>query len=151
VNHAARLLGRVVPQALCRLEPWEFVPVTVQICVRDLRGEHVLFHDRRVSGIVDFGAIALDSPAVDLARLLGDYTEEREELLAVGVRAYRAAGGEIDTLDGFVEVLAATGAIGSAINWLRRLQKGEPIEVNYPTVEARLGRLLGRIERSAQT
>jgi hypothetical protein len=120
-----------------------------QPCVRDLRGEHVLFNSGRVTGIVDYGAMAIDHAAVDLARLLGDFAEDQVELFAVGLRAYRDSGGEVETSDEFLAQLAGTGALGSAINWVRRLENPAPLPVESAAVEARFARLLRRIEHFA--
>jgi homoserine kinase type II len=143
------VLARAVPPALRALEPWEHVPVSCQPCLRDLRGDHVLFTEDRVTGIIDFGAMAVDHPAVDLARLLGDYAEVRDDFFALGLNAYREAGGELETTQEFLAELARTGALGSAINWLRRLKGNEVANLDAGAVEARLSRLLRRIERYA--
>jgi Ser/Thr protein kinase RdoA (MazF antagonist) len=47
--------------------------VRLQPCLRDARPEHFLFEGDRVSGLVDFGAMGVDSVAADLARLIGDW------------------------------------------------------------------------------
>ena len=48
--------------------------VPVQPCLRDARPEHFLFEGDRLSGLVDYGAMGVDSVAADLARLLGEWT-----------------------------------------------------------------------------
>jgi Ser/Thr protein kinase RdoA (MazF antagonist) len=78
----ARRLGPVV------LEPLEKAAnrvIRLQPCLRDARPEHFLFDGHRLSGLVDFGAMGVDSVAGDLARLLGewldgDQTAHREAL-----------------------------------------------------------------------
>jgi homoserine kinase type II len=98
---------------------------------------------------VDYGAMAIDHPAVDLARLLGDYAEADHETFARGIRAYRDGGGDFDTSAEFPTLLARTGALGSAINWVRRLESGEALPVGSADVARRLSRILGRIEHFA--
>jgi Ser/Thr protein kinase RdoA (MazF antagonist) len=44
----------------------------VQPCLRDARPDHFLFEGDRLSGLVDFGAMGVDTVAGDLARLLGE-------------------------------------------------------------------------------
>lgn len=140
------VIARAAPIALRTLEPWESVPLQIEACLRDARADHVLFTGGRVTGLVDFGALAPDHPAADLSRLLGDYAEEREELFATGLRSYREAGGTLETPDRFVVELARTGALGSAINWLRRLYNTPFATPDISAVPARLERLLRRIE-----
>jgi Ser/Thr protein kinase RdoA (MazF antagonist) len=140
------VIARSAPVALRALEPRESVPLRIETCLRDVRDDHVLFAEGRVTGLVDFGALAPDHPAADLARLLGDYAECREEIFSTGLRAYRAAGGVVDIPEKFVKELAYTGALGSAINWLRRLYNVPDAHRDISAVSARLERLLRRIE-----
>src|SRR5690606_33971928 len=44
--------------------------VPVQPCIRDIWVDHVLFTGDEVTGIVDFGAMRNETPAIDVARLL---------------------------------------------------------------------------------
>lgn len=148
-ERASVAISRAVPAALGALEPWEAVALRCQPCLRDLRGEHVLFSGGRVTGIVDYGAMASDHPAVDLARLLGDYAEDSHDLFVRGLSAYREAGGEIDSSVEFPTLLARTGALGSAINWLRRLESGEALSVGSADVARRLSGILRRVEHFA--
>jgi homoserine kinase type II len=149
VEQTTRSVAGAAAGAIRALEPWENVALRCQPCLRDLRGEHVLFTSTRVTGLVDYGAMAIDHPAVDLARLLGDFAEERDDLFDAALRAYREAGGEIETSVEFLTQLARTGALGSAINWLRRLRNVEVRHLGIERAEARLSLLLRRIERFA--
>ena len=47
-------------------------PLPLQPCLRDARPDHFLFEGGRLTGLVDFGAMGVDSVAGDLARLLGE-------------------------------------------------------------------------------
>lgn len=47
------------------------IPVPLQPCLRDLWHDHLLFRGSELSGLIDFGAMATDSVACDLSRLLG--------------------------------------------------------------------------------
>ena len=49
--------------------------VRIQPCLRDARPEHFLFEADRLSGLVDFGAMGVDSVAGDLARLMGEWLD----------------------------------------------------------------------------
>jgi Ser/Thr protein kinase RdoA (MazF antagonist) len=133
------------------LEPWEHIALPVQPCIRDLRGEHVLFIQGRVSGIIDYGAMALDNPAVDLARWLGDVAAGDTSLFTSGLRAYQNAGGRHDAPEEAVWQLAHAGALCSAIIWLQRLRETNWSNAEQNRVETRLGQLLTSIERFAPT
>ena len=147
LRQAAREVARVADSATLALRPWAAWPLAQQPCVRDLRGEHVLFEGDRVSGIIDYGAMAVDHPAVDLARLLDDYSAMDRTLFAVGLDAYRDAGAPLDVPDEFVRLLARTGAVCSLLGWLVRFfVRREPV-LRPAATAVRLGELLSRVER----
>jgi hypothetical protein len=137
------------PAAVTALEEWENRPVTVKPCVRDLRGEHVLFTNTKVTGIVDYGAMAEDSPAVDLARFLGEVAANNESRFMAGLRAYRDSGGELDIPDHFVRQLDRGGALGSAIIWINRLCRERRAYPDAISVESRLAFLLLKLQHFA--
>ncbi|MDQ2622431.1 MAG: aminoglycoside phosphotransferase family protein, partial [Actinomycetota bacterium] len=65
------LARRLAPGMLVELEDVRRLVVPLQPCLRDARPEHFLFQGNVVSGLVDFGAMDVDTVAGDLARLLG--------------------------------------------------------------------------------
>lgn len=75
---AGQLLIRSWPSTSARLRAqlFDFQHRTVPVhpVVRDIHREHVLFEHGRPSGIIDFDALRVDSPAVDLARWLGSFS-----------------------------------------------------------------------------
>ena len=87
----------------------------------DVWHDHVLFTGDRVTGIIDYGSMKLDHPAIDLARWLGDTIGEDRERLERGLRAYRQAGGPWYPDAEFVSRLDRTGVVCAAIHWIRRL------------------------------
>jgi Ser/Thr protein kinase RdoA (MazF antagonist) len=137
-------------RAVRALEPWTRWVLALHPCLRDLRAEHVLFLSDKVSGVIDFGAAAVDHAAVDLARLLGDYAPADDELFAVGVRAYRAARPAFDVPDEFVRVLAATGAVCSLLGWIVRLVVNRELLSGLAALRARLTVLLERVEANSR-
>lgn len=65
----------------------------LQPCLRDARPEHFLFQesatDPRLRGLVDFGAMDVDSVAGDLARLFSEWRVRERGLRAKALGAYR--------------------------------------------------------------
>ena len=100
-----RASGRVVP---------------LQPCLRDARPEHLLFSGDRVTGLIDFGAMAIESVAADLARLLGDWVGPDTHTRAEALDAYAAIrpleAVEIALLDVFEDSSALLGA-GHWVRW----------------------------------
>ena len=138
LRQAVRGAASAAPLAAAALQPWATRILTLQPCVRDLRGDHVLFERNSVSGIIDFGAIGIDHPAVDLARLLIDYTQRDESLFAVGIAAYRRVRGEFEVPDEFVRLLSRSGAVCSVLGWLVRLVVRREAVLDFRPILSRL-------------
>jgi len=140
-------VARASPSAVQALRQWEAVPLRIQPCVRDLRAEHFLFRDSDVTGIVDFGAMANDCPAVDLARFFLNVPPEEEcSVFASGLLAYQNAVGHIDFPNDFVRLLARTGAICSVIGWLHRVLVERNTSFDDEAISVRLASLVTRVE-----
>jgi len=130
------------------LSSWANVNVPIQTCLCDLHAAHVLFEGDRVRGIIDYGAMKLDTPAVDLARLLADCTWDNPKLFWHGVDAYQSALGSIHMPDPrLIEVLAKTMPLCAVANWHLRLSGALPPNLPIERIKARIGRLLGQLER----
>lgn len=116
---------RVGP-ALMAAEGASGIALSLQPCFRDLRGEHLLFGaDRQLSGIVDYGAMDVESIAGDLARLATDWLGGDPALANTFLDAYS----EIRPLDGGERraLAASREAPGILIgkHWLDRAAIGE--------------------------
>jgi homoserine kinase type II len=94
--------------------------VPLQPCLRDARPEHLLFSGDRVTGLIDFGAMAIENVAADLARLLGDWVGPDTSVRAEALDAYTAVRPletvEIAMLDVFEDSSALLGA-GHWVRW----------------------------------
>ena len=128
------------------LRPWARYSFALQPCVRDLRGEHVLFEASQITGIIDFGALAVDHPAGDLARLLNDFSASDTTLFSAGLKSYRA-GGILAVPEEFVHLLTDSGTVCSVIGWLIRLTvRRDPVSEIAKTA-SRLEQLVACIEQ----
>ena len=91
----------------------------VQPALRDARPEHFLFEDDRLSGLVDFGAMGVESVAADLARLIGEWLDgdraARREALASYERVRPLDPDEAR----LIEVFEATTALLIGERWAR--------------------------------
>ncbi len=146
-EHAWRLLpGRieVIPDLLRR---WVDRTWPLQPCLCDVWHDHVLFDGDRVTGLIDYGAMKIDHPAVDLARLLGSLAEDDLAGWTIGLAAYR----EVRPLSGGEEELAraldVTGTIAAAAVWLRWLYHDRKEFEDRAAAGRRLEGLATRLER----
>lgn len=140
LGRAGRLLGEQWPAAAERvtrgLAPWADAPIATQYVLRDIHREHLLFGggnpaslaagtgDRRnVTGLIDFDAVRIDTPASDLARWVSDFLVGRRDEAAEEV--WRAAVAGFEQVRPFAiqhqrlarELVIATSWISLA-NWL---------------------------------
>ena len=139
---ALDLLAARVPAALASLHPWAGRAVPVFPCLCDVWHDHVLFTGDCVSGIIDYGAMKIDHPAVDLARLLGDLADGDPDRMRVGLDAYGDAGGPVAIDPQFVSALDRTGLVCAVIHWVNRPEMTGP---GHAPIAERVNRLIGRL------
>ena len=80
----------LLPRAIGQLAPLSNIALPVQPCIRDIWHDHVLFTGDEVTGIIDFGAMDIDTPATDVARLLGSLVGDDEAGWRTASSAYSA-------------------------------------------------------------
>jgi homoserine kinase type II len=114
-----RLAPKHAPEMVDRLRHAAGQPVVLQPCLRDLRGEHLLFDGDRLTGLVDFGAIDLEIVAGDLARLLADWVGPDRALRAAALAAYAAHRPLTDSETALIDVFERSAAILGAGHWAR--------------------------------
>jgi Ser/Thr protein kinase RdoA (MazF antagonist) len=122
------------------------VAVPTHPCLCDVWHDHVLFRGPEVSGIVDYGSLKRDHPAVDLARLLGSLVGDDKEQWAVGFRAYREVRPLGEWEERLVEILDWTGTVLAAANWLKWLYFENRQYENRQAVADRLEGIVRRLE-----
>jgi Ser/Thr protein kinase RdoA (MazF antagonist) len=112
------LARATIPRVLPSLRDASRLQVTLQPCLRDARPEHFLFETDRLSGLIDFGAMGIESVAADLARLIGEWLAEDYPLRAMALAAYQ----QVRLLDAsesaLIASLEATGDLLIAGHWL---------------------------------
>jgi Ser/Thr protein kinase RdoA (MazF antagonist) len=141
-------------RAIERVAAAEAEPLALQPVLRDVWSDHVLFADggERVSGIVDYHAAGIDSPATDLARLLGSWSLAGDRRQLSLLDAWR------DSLDAYERVrplapaerrlvpwLHATGVIFGLDNWFRWTLEERRTFPDAGRVHERIGRLVAAI------
>lgn len=114
--------------------------------IRDLWHDHILFTDDQVTGIIDFGAMQVDSAACDLSRLLGSLVGNDRDEWIFARESYSKVRpislGEWELVQALDEVLL----ILAGLNWLDWIcVQGRTFE-NYSAIYARLDEMLLRLE-----
>lgn len=146
--------------ALERVAAAEWEGLAVQGVLRDIWSDHVLFagHGDDVSAIIDYHAAGIDTPATDLARLLGSWTspEARRaapllEIWHEAIAAYERAR-PLNRLErALVPWLDATGVIFGLDNWFRWTLDERREFGDAARVCVRIDRLLAALETALET
>jgi homoserine kinase type II len=105
--------------AISQLAPLADLPFQLQPCLRDIWHDHVLFIGKEVTGIIDFGAIDIDTPATDVARLLGSLVGDDAARWETGLAAYCSIRPLTSDEIRAVTALDTGGTILAGCNWLR--------------------------------
>jgi Ser/Thr protein kinase RdoA (MazF antagonist) len=132
------------------LAPWRGRPMPVQVCLTDVWHDHLLFERDRLTGLVDYGGVQADAPAVDLARMLGSLIEDDGPAWQAGLAAYRSIrrlGEEEESLARVLDRSGVVLALGTWLHWLYR--ERWPLESRVLAVQ-RLELLVRRVERWEQ-
>jgi Ser/Thr protein kinase RdoA (MazF antagonist) len=129
-----------------QLELLRSVPVLQIPIIGDIWSDHVLFKNDEVSGIVDFGAMKLESPCLDIARLFGSYADYSSEAIRRGI-SYYSEFRELNDLElGLIELYDRGYVLLAGIQWLIWVELEQRVFVDNEAVRQRLQRLVRRCE-----
>jgi homoserine kinase type II len=115
-------LPAAIPEAIRRLEPFDQTALRMQPCLRDVWHDHVLFTGDKLTGLVDFGAVDIDTPSTDIARLLGSLATSNLNRLQTwdeGLAAYNAIRLLSNDEVRVARALDSSSPILAGCNWIR--------------------------------
>jgi len=146
------LVAQLAAMEWDKSRPWRGRQFPLQWCLRDIWHDHVLFTGDRVSGVIDYGAVAIDTVAGDIARLLGSMVGDDRDGSRLGIEAYESvrplSGREREVIPFF----DSSGVLLSAVNWLRWLYADRSAlapSVDRSMALERLGSLVRRLRHLA--
>ena len=119
-------------------------PFSLKTCHGDLWHDHVLYTGEDVSGFIDFGALRIDSPASDLARLLGSLAKDDRQLWDAGFAAYGARAPLSEAERRLAETIDRATVLLSGMNWLKWLFVEQRQFEDPQRVQQRLDAILER-------
>jgi len=143
------LAKATAPRLLPELRDAGRLAVPLQPCLRDARPEHFLFQGNEVCGLVDFGAMGIETVAADLARLIGEWFAGNPSLRSLSLAAYE----QIRPLDPSEAALGAAFEAAADLliagHWLRWHFLKERRFVDPMAVQHGIARGLERLQRRA--
>lgn len=138
--------GAVGDSCQAMLRAAEGFATPLQYCIRDIWHDHVLYEGERVSGLVDFGALRIDSVATDVARLIGSLVRDDEAAWKFGLDAYS----EVRPLSSGERMLVAafdrSSVALTGMNWLTWIFVEQRRFADRGAVLGRLRETLSRLE-----
>lgn len=146
-DRAWDLLCRWMPQVPRWLAPWQEAALTRQWCHGDPWRGNLLFTGDQLTGLIDFAAARLDSPAADLARLLGSLAQDDSNLWQAGEEAYAAIRPLSLHERALAPVLDRSGTLGALFHWIRWLTQHDEDEDRIKRGMERVQELVQRIEK----
>ena len=149
---ARKLLARLPPAAAAArplLAPAASLQFPLQPCLRDIWHGNLLFTSNQVTGVVDFGAMQVDSPALDVARLLGSMAGDDAEKWRHGLAAYEVNRPLSVDEHTAIPAADASGTVLGCVNWLRWLYVERREFTDLAAVEMRMKSLAMRLRHLA--
>jgi Ser/Thr protein kinase RdoA (MazF antagonist) len=126
---------------------WRIRIWPLQPCLCDVWHDHILFDEDYVTGMVDYGAMKIDHPAVDVARLLGSLVEDDPAGWETGLAAYREIRPFKPEEEELARALDLSGTVVGASAWLRWLYRDGKEFADRAAAARRLEILVKRIEK----
>jgi Ser/Thr protein kinase RdoA (MazF antagonist) len=125
-TEALRLIAAAKPSRAQLAESWRVIPLPLQWRLGDVWHDHVLFTGNHVTGLIDYGAADIDSPAADVGRLLGSLVGDDRERWQQGLAAYEAVRPMSDDERHAAKFFDSSGTVVAAANWIGWLWPREP-------------------------
>ncbi len=125
----------------------EILPV--QPVLRDIWHDHVLFRGNEVTGLIDLGAMQIDSVAFDIARLLGSTVGDDRARWTEGVAYYQNFRRLSEAEQRLLPWIDQTAVLLGSWNWLRWLYLEHRTFTNWELVARRINHLRKRLETLA--
>lgn len=138
------------PALLPQLEQAREIPVPLQVCLRDVWRDHILYTGDTVTGLIDPSAARIDTVAADLARLLGSLIGDDAEAWILALAAYNHERPLAPAELRLVPLLDQSGVVLSAWTWIERLST--PVaDLLSPRLLTRLRAIAERLEHAPKT
>jgi Ser/Thr protein kinase RdoA (MazF antagonist) len=117
--------------------------------IRDIHHDHVLFTGDEVTGLIDFGALRVDTPLTDVARLVGSLVGDDREARQFALDAYSEIRPLNEADRRLIDYLDESGLVLGGLNWLTWLYVERRDMGPVGAIVRRLDEILKRLEAGA--
>jgi Ser/Thr protein kinase RdoA (MazF antagonist) len=119
-------IGTLKPTFLAELTYWSRYTYRCQFVLRDIWHDHVLFQGNQCSGLIDYGALRIDTVATDLVRMLGSLLRTGpDESWQIGLAAYQREASLSELELSLLKPLYRSSVLLSGVQWIRWLAMDE--------------------------
>ena len=140
------LFRRAESRVRDRLAAAANLEVPLQMTLGDIRHDHVLFDDDRVTGLIDFGSVRIDSVAGDIARLLGSMADDDEAAWQQGIAAYQTVRPLSPTELALIPAFDQSATLLSGMNWVNWVFVAKRAFDDRAAVTRRVAETIARLE-----
>jgi homoserine kinase type II len=127
------------------LEAASRLHLTLQPAIRDVHHDHLLFTGDRVTGLIDFGALRIDTPLADVARLVGSLVGDDQSRRIHAFDAYSSLRPLTDEDHRIIDLLDECNVVLSGLSWLRWLYLDRREMGSLAPIVARLDEIIVRL------
>jgi len=121
------------------------IATPLQACLRDVWSDHLLFEGDEVRGLIDFGAARVESPAGDVARLLGSLAADDPHLWRAGIEAYQSVRPLSETELQLIEAFDRSTVLMAGWNWIAWIYRDRRRFADLSSVAQRLDHYADRL------
>jgi len=146
-----RLVRRGADRVFQQLDDSGRYRVSLEPCIRDVWHKHVLFEGGQVTGLIDFGSMAAENVAADVARLLGSMARDDRHLWQVGLDAYGSVRPLSEAEISLVHAFDRSTVLMSGLTWIDWIYRQRRVFDNRDVIPHRLDEVLLRLERFVGT
>jgi Ser/Thr protein kinase RdoA (MazF antagonist) len=120
-REALQLASELAPSQWSELRSLRHEVFFLAWCLRDVWHDHILFTGVTVTGVIDFGAAAIDTPAGDVARLVGSMAGDGADRRRLALAAYESVRPLWPVERDAIAHFDSSGVVVAAINWVNWL------------------------------
>jgi homoserine kinase type II len=121
------------------------ISLPLQPAIRDCHHDHVLFTGDEVTGLVDFGALRIDTPLTEVARLIGSLVGDDQASRGFALEAYSQLRPLRPQDRDLIELLDQSGVVLAGLNWLRWLHLERREMGDLPPIVRQLDQIAARL------
>ena len=140
-----RLFTTVAPSVAGELSQIVTMVTPLQIAIRDVWHDHLLFTGDELTGLIDYGALRIESPVGDLARLLGSLVQDDRDAWLFAIQEYQTLAPLSADQQRLLSAFDHSGTLLSGISWLTWLFLEKRVFDDHSKIAARLRKNIARL------